>query len=246
MRGEHRVPHNQDGYGGPILAMIETLLPVEAVAAAVWGDDPRAVLFPEEAAQIHGAVESRVREFATGRACARMALRKLCLPPAPILRGPRCEPVWPVSVVGSITHCSRYRAAAAAMRIDVVTIGIDAEPHEPMPFGTREQVAVAQEHDWLATAPNGVHWDRVLFSAKESVFKAWFPLAGTWLGFEDAMVTFQPTEGTFHARLLVPLPARCRLDITAFSGRFLVREGLILTAVAVPRHQVQFEPRPLS
>ena len=246
MCSEHTVPQNQDASGGLELAMIETLLPVEAAAAAVWGDDPRAVLFPEEAAQIHGAVESRLREFATGRACARMALRKLRLPPAPILRGPRREPVWPAGVVGSITHCSGYRAAAAAMRTDVVTIGIDAETHEPLPPGIQEQVAVAQEHDWLATAPDGVHWDRVLFSAKESVFKAWFPLTGTWLGFKDAIVTFQPTEGTFHAHLLVPLPVRSRLDLVAFSGRFLVREGLILTAIAVPRHQVQSRPRPLS
>jgi 4'-phosphopantetheinyl transferase EntD len=216
--------------------MIETLLPAKVAAATVWGDDSRAVLFPEEAAQIRGAVESRLREFAKGRSCARMALGKLRMPPTPILRGLMREPVWPAGVVGSITHCSGFCAAAAAMRMDVVTIGIDAETHEPLPPGVLAQVTVAQERDWLATAPAGVHWDRVLFSAKESVFKAWFPLAKIWLGFEHAVVTFQPAHGTFHARLLVPPPAGSGLDARDFRGRFLVRDGLILTAIGVSRH----------
>nr|WP_294524343.1 4'-phosphopantetheinyl transferase superfamily protein [uncultured Rhodopila sp.] len=213
--------------------MIEHLLPREVAAAAARGDDPLAVLFPEEAAQIHGAIESRVREFATGRACARMALRKLHLPPVSIPRGATREPVWPDGVVGSITHCRGYRAAAAAMRTSIATIGIDAETDEPLPPGTLEQIAVAQEHDWLTAAPPGVHWDRVLFSAKESVFKAWFPVAGTWLGFEDAIVTIQPGSGTFHARILTPVPSQVRCDAITFGGRFMVRAGLILTAIVV-------------
>ena len=56
-----------------------------------------------------------------------------------------------------------------------------------------------------------VHWDRLLFSAKESVYKAWFPLARRWLGFEDAVVMIDPSAGTFQARLLVVGPhARLR------------------------------------
>jgi 4'-phosphopantetheinyl transferase EntD len=120
------------------------------------------------------------------------------------------------------------------MRTSIATIGIDAETHEPLPPGTLEQIAVAQEHDWLAAAPRGVHWDRVLFSAKESVFKAWFPVAGSWLGFEDAVVTIEPSSSIFHARLLIPVPSHCRSDTpTTFSGRFMVRGGIILTAIAV-------------
>lgn len=218
--------------------MIGELLSAEVACVAVRGDGPLAELLPEEAAQIHGAVDSRVREFATGRACARLALRKLGLPASPILRGSRREPLWPAGVVGSITHCDGYRAAAVAMQAEVLTIGIDAEPHEQLPAGILEQVTVAEERAWLATAPAWVHWDRVLFSAKESVFKAWFPLTGAWLGFEDALITFEPAEGTFHARLLVPPIAGPGLHPSGFSGRFLVREGLILTAIAFQRSSV--------
>ncbi len=79
-----------------------------------------------------------------------------------------------------------------------------------------------------------MRWDRLLFSAKESVYKAWFPLAGRWLGFEDAIVAVDRGFGSFSARLLVPGPVLGGRELTGFSGRWLVREGLILTAIAQP------------
>ena len=51
-----------------------------------------------------------------------------------------------------------------------------------------------------ACAP-AICWDRLLFSAKESVYKAWFRATGRWLGFEDAEVTIDPVARAFHARL---------------------------------------------
>jgi 4'-phosphopantetheinyl transferase EntD len=80
-----------------------------------------------------------------------------------------------------------------------------------------------------------VAWDRVLFSAKESVYKAWFPLMRCWLGFEEACVSIDPADGTFTARLLVdgPVLGGRRLDV--FTGSWLVRDGLIVTAVCVYR-----------
>jgi 4'-phosphopantetheinyl transferase EntD len=77
-----------------------------------------------------------------------------------------------------------------------------------------------------------VCWDRLLFSAKESVYKAWFPLTGRWLGFEDADVTITP-DGTFTARLLAELTET--QPPASFAGRWLASGGLILTAIVVPR-----------
>lgn len=213
--------------------MIEHIIPPEVACFASRGDDVSTRLFPDEAAQMQGAVDTRLREFTTGRTCARLAMAKLGLPMTPILRGAWREPIWPRGVVGSITHCKGYRAAAVAKQSDILTVGIDAEPDEQLPPGILEQVAVAREQAWLATARPGVRWDRLLFSAKESVFKAWFPLTRDWLGFEQAVVSFHPTECTFQARLLVPLPALFGSGPELLTGRFLVRDGLLLTAVVV-------------
>src|SRR5262249_33186078 len=78
-----------------------------------------------------------------------------------------------------------------------------------------------------------VHWDRLLFSAKESVYKAWFPLTSRWLAFEDADVTFDPVAHTFEAQLMVPGPCLHGRELIGFSGRFLATRGLVLTAIAI-------------
>ncbi|MHB1597205.1 MAG: 4'-phosphopantetheinyl transferase, partial [Streptosporangiaceae bacterium] len=68
--------------------MLEELLPAAVAVAEAFGDVPDA-LFPEEAAAIAGASDRRRREFASARSCAHTALRRLGLPAAPIVPGPR-------------------------------------------------------------------------------------------------------------------------------------------------------------
>jgi 4'-phosphopantetheinyl transferase EntD len=140
------------------------------------------------------------------------------------------SPRWPDGVVGSMTHCDGYRAAAVARAADLAALGIDAEPHGPLPDGVLDAVAREEELamlDGLRRAAPGVHWDRLLFSAKESVYKAWFPVTGRWLGFEDASLAFD-RGGTFRARILVD-----DSPFAAFEGRWATGGGLAVTAIAV-------------
>lgn len=216
--------------------MIGEILPAGVAFAEASEDADADGLFPDEEAIVGRAVEKRRTEFATGRACARRALAGLGVAPTPIRSGERGEPLWPEGVVGSITHCDGYRACAVARTEELLTIGIDAEPHAPLPQGLVGDIARPEELPRLgelSRAEPGIHWDRLLFSAKESVYKAWFPLAEAWLGFEDATLTIDPDGGTFSARLLVPGPAVGGSPIAGFEGRWLVRDGLVLTAIAV-------------
>jgi 4'-phosphopantetheinyl transferase EntD len=215
--------------------VIELLLPPGVEAVEAFGDAPER-LFPEEEAAIARAVDKRRREFTTARACARAGLTRLGLPPSPIVPGERGAPSWPHGVVGSLTHCAGYRAAAVALSRDAAAIGIDAEPHEPLPDGVLTVCSLPGERerlDGLAAAVD-VCWDRLLFSAKEAVYKAWYPLTGRSLDFTQADLEFDAAAGTFTARLLVnrPIVGGRRLD--GFAGRWLVRNGLIVTAVVQP------------
>lgn len=213
--------------------MIESLLPAGVVGREVIGEQPTMRLFPEEEQLVARAVDNRRREFAAGRYCARQVLGELGYPQAPLLSGPKREPLWPPGVVGSITHCHGYAAAVAALAGAVPVLGIDAEPDEPLPDGVLDVVSSPEERAWLADAPDrGPHWGRVLFSAKESVYKAWFPLTGRWLGFEDARLTFSPADGTFRARILVSPAELDGRAVAGFSGRFLADQGLVVTSVA--------------
>ncbi|WP_282692728.1 4'-phosphopantetheinyl transferase superfamily protein [Streptomyces sp. CC208A] len=230
--------------------MIEEVLPAPHVAVEAFGD-PREPwpLFAEEERCVAGAVPGRRREFATTRACARAALARLGETPGPIPRGPRGAPVWPRSTVGSMTHCDGYRAAVVARSDAVLAVGLDAEPHLPLGSqGVLRMVLVPQERAHLtalAVSDPDVCWDRLLFSAKESVYKAWSSLTGSWLGFEEATVTVDVPAGAFTAVLARPARLAEGLRVTRFRGRWAVRRGLLLTAVSLPRTSPDLRPRRL-
>ncbi|MDG4810791.1 4'-phosphopantetheinyl transferase superfamily protein [Micromonospora sp. WMMD1120] len=218
--------------------MIAHLLPRTVVAVETFTDRPGEAVFPGEADLIANAVDGRRREFITARRCAREALLQLGRPPAPIRPGPRREPLWPPGVVGSITHCAGYRAAAVGLATDIAALGIDAEPHGPLPDGVLDSVTAAGDADLLtdlARHDPTTHWDRLLFSAKESIYKAWYPLTRRWLGFEDASLTIDRATATFTGRLHVPGDRHDGgPDLRELRGRYVVTGGLVLTAVTVP------------
>ncbi|MET9935701.1 MULTISPECIES: 4'-phosphopantetheinyl transferase superfamily protein [unclassified Streptomyces] len=216
---------------------MRSLLPPGVTVVETYGDVLDPIPFPEEEEAVARAVEKRRREYATVRHCARRALAELGFAPVAILNGARREPLWPEGVLGSITHCDGYRAAALAREGTVASLGIDAEPHEVLSPGVLALVMRPEEHGhlarWAEERP-GIAWDRVVFSAKESVYKAWFPLTRRWLDFEDATLRIDPWGGTFTAALHRPGPVVGGVRVSAMSGRWLVRDGLILTSVVVP------------
>ncbi|MFD1370142.1 4'-phosphopantetheinyl transferase family protein [Actinoplanes sichuanensis] len=210
--------------------MLHDLLPPSVITAEAFTDDPDEPCFPGEEDLVARAVDGRRREFVTARRCAREALARLGFAPAPIRPGPRREPIWPDGVVGSITHCAGYRAAAVARVADVTSLGIDAETHAPLPPRVFPAVTTPDDREHLAHLAEedpAVHWGRLLFSAKESVYKAWFPVTRRWLGFEDASLTIDRERGTFAARIHIASPW------PALHGRWQVSGGLVLTAVTV-------------
>ncbi|MGW6056265.1 4'-phosphopantetheinyl transferase family protein [Streptomyces sp. NPDC055189] len=218
--------------------MLGTLLAADPVTVVETREDPvDPFLFPEESDAVARAVDKRRREFATVRQCARTALAGLGVPPVPILPGPKGAPLWPEGIVGSMTHCTGYRAAVVARDSAVSSIGIDAEPAAPLADADvlklitdeTERAALAE----LGTRHPDVPWDRLVFSAKESVYKTWFPLTGRWLGFEEARVDLAP-DGTFTAALLVPGPTVRGRELTGFRGSWLIRDGIAVTAIVLP------------
>ncbi|WP_441250874.1 4'-phosphopantetheinyl transferase family protein [Kitasatospora sp. McL0602] len=223
--------------------MLAELLPRWARVVETTTDGPAglfAFAFAEEEALVARATAGRRREFGTGRRCAREALAALGVPPAPLLRGRRGMPAWPAGVVGSITHCAGYRAAAVADGRDALGLGIDAEPDAALPEGVLAAVAFGPEPAQLAAYRRlrpELAWDRLLFSAKEAVYKAWSGAGGGWLGFEEAVVGIDPPgrsqTGTFHA----VLPAGGAIG-PLLQGRWAAAGGLLVTAVAVERAAV--------
>ncbi|MEU9607859.1 4'-phosphopantetheinyl transferase superfamily protein [Streptomyces sp. NPDC048057] len=216
--------------------MIETILPASVRSAQSFTDRLDISLFPQEQAVIERAVDKRRAEFTTVRALARDALAAIGQSPVPLLPDERGAPGWPAGVVGSMTHCAGYRAAAVARVSECIAVGIDAEPNGALPEGVLETISLPEERPLLAQLPDadGTSWDRLLFSAKESVYKVWYPLARRWLGFQDARVNFSP-DGTFTALILVPAPRVHGEPLSILNGRWAADAEHVMTAITLER-----------
>jgi len=203
----------------------------------LYSDPKELAPLPEEEPLIARSVAKRRNEFITVRYCARQALVDLGMQPVPILKGDKGEPCWPDGIVGSLTHCEGFRGAAVGRRDEVRSVGIDAEPHDVLPNGVLDAISLPVERHELQSMADGVHWDRVLFCAKEATYKAWFPLTHRWLGFEDAHVVFDVDAsgqaGTFTSEILIDPAAESGPPLTALTGRWSVRDGLALTAIVL-------------
>lgn len=225
--------------------MIAELFPegiVSVVATeAMWAGE----LFPEEEAAIARAVPKRRREFTAGRLCARAALAQLGVSPAPLLSNPDRTPRWPQGIVGSISHCAGYCATVVARCERWAGVGVDAEAAEPLSPALAARICQGSELEKLAgyTAPSGTNWEKLIFSAKESTYKCYYPLARTFLGFHDVEIEFSPETGRFTAWLVrdaAPAAAGAR----CFDGRFACDGERVFTGVALPAPETDPDSAP--
>ncbi len=201
-------------------------IPAETAIAQVG--DYRPVLFSEEAAYAESVVQSRALEFSTGRQVARAALRRTGVPDCEIPRRGRL-PVWPPAVVGSIAHTRTLAAAIAGPATGHDGIGIDIEARAAVSPQVAERVLTRGELDWLP-APE---WRTMVFSGKEAVYKAVYPLTGEYLGFGDVELDIDPDAGEFRARCRRGL--RSADPVASGRGYWAVYRAHWLVVFLVPR-----------
>ncbi len=175
--------------------------------AIVSGEDQASyTLHPEEARILSPRACGRKRvEFASGRAAAHFALKQIGFEnPPPVLRGQKGEPIWPDGIVGSITHCYPWSVAVAVKRSNRVAIGVDLETMEGIQ-GTdiSDLVCSEAELDWVR---GGNLQERLtmIFSAKEAVYKAFYPLCRRYIDFKEVELTWFPGQYRFQGKFLAP------------------------------------------
>ena len=138
-------------------------------------------------------------------------------------------PLWPRGYTGSLTHTDGLRAAVAASTRHVRSLGLDAEPAEPLPEGVLRSIASETEAAMVRQMQaDGYGWaDRLLFCAKEATYKCWYPMTRRWLGFDEAEIELRP-DGTFISQLLArPSP------VPVFEGRWVHRHGYVVASTYV-------------
>lgn len=140
---------------------------------------------------------SRKEHYRSGRICAGEVLSKLGTLGQPVLRDPQTrEPLWPEGISGAITHSGKWAAAAAGKTSDVLGIGIDLEDLErQVDSRISRHVCIPEEQKWLQECGEDFLEQnlKIIFSAKESIFKAFFPYTRTYLHFHDARILMEQT-----------------------------------------------------
>lgn len=152
------------------------------------------IYFPCELAQ---AVKKRQAEFLAGRYAAKQAMAQLKMPshPLPIISigKDRC-PIWPNGLVGSITHNNTQALCALLVEPHSAGafIGIDIESYisAEESIGFVELVHTEAELAIILAQGIPVYMATTLiFSAKESLFKALYPQVAKYFDFNCAVVT---------------------------------------------------------
>jgi 4'-phosphopantetheinyl transferase EntD len=186
----------------------------------------------EEEAFINRVHRNRRLEFATGRHCALAALSALNYDAEALGREADGRPRWPPGIVGSISHCERLCVAAVAREQEFAALGLDAEPRAPLPEDVLALVASSEE---IAALPDNAFpaqdrppFDTVLFSGKESVYKALYPEVRRFFGFEEIWLVLA-ADGRFEARLQPGLAREAQRS--SLGGRFALTRDYVLTAV---------------
>ena len=203
---------------------------------AVAATDPRAepgALFAEEHEAMPRAVDKRRREYAAGRAAAHRAMAKLGQEPRPVGMAPSRAPVWPSGLVGSLSHTDTTCVAAVARAAQLRGIGIDIEEDAALGADLVATICTLDERAWLASQPVPLRGQlaKLIFSAKESVYKCQYPVSRQVIDFAAVLITPDLDTGQFEAAFrqdVGPFLAGTRL-----SGRFAIEGGLILSAVVL-------------
>jgi enterobactin synthetase component D len=198
--------------GGVLQALVRGLLPHSGIGVGVrtTADEVAPPLHPLEESYLGPNATPRRRVmFALGRAAARDALAELGTSrDVAIGRGAGGEPTWPLGLVGSISHAGDAAVAAVGRGDMFGGIGVDLERRSPgLSARASRLVCRPAEIEWVDADP-GTLRRTLLFSAKEAIFKALYPIEGVWLGFADAELTWEPERHGFRARVLKSVGAR--------------------------------------
>lgn len=214
--------------------LVSRLFPKTVVTAETTVFPPIGVLHPAELRYVRDAVRHRKREYAAGRACARAGLAELGISDVTLLSGDDRLPIWPPGIAGSITHTNSYCAAAIVPTDLARSIGLDAEPNEPLDPELFPYVCSPSELLWLGARARSEQDQgrlaKLLFSIKEAVFKCQYPITRRYLEFDEVQVILDLNSAAFRAGVA----SHESLNGLSFSGNYLLTPDLILAGVLFP------------
>ncbi len=130
----------------------------------------------------------RSREFSAGRSCAHSLLESWGETETVAVSADR-SPIWPDGFVGSISHSDQWVWAAVAQQESIQSIGVDTETIVDHQTRNEVQREIATLEEWAVARELNLDPETtftILFSAKESFYKCWYPQTQKYFEFCDA------------------------------------------------------------
>ncbi|MGH8274217.1 MAG: 4'-phosphopantetheinyl transferase family protein [Gammaproteobacteria bacterium] len=217
--------------------MLDNLFPesviTEIAAPWMWS----AELMREEKTIVGNAVDKRRREFAAGRTCARSILREFGFSGnLTIGKDKYGAPVWPEGIVGSISHTDDVCVVSIGRKTpEMTSLGVDVEKDTRLDPDLMNLVCDELEEETCCNSQikDSLRLAKVIFSAKESLYKCLYPIIRTVLNFKDVHIQLdvsgQKFMGTINSNLHDDFVKG------ACSGRVIYGEGHIYTSCTLNR-----------
>ena len=210
--------------------LVTPLVPPTVVCAELSPLVDGLLVHPLEAALVSLASARRRREFTVGRWLANSTLKRLGRGDSPVLAGHDRSPIWPEGIVGSISHTDDYCVAVTALSRHHISVGVDIEPMEPIESSLWDSICTEGELRWLRrqhALKQGLLC-RLIFSAKECIYKYQYPMTNTFLDFHDVEVRFNLPEESFQGFYV--RPDETLLHGTVLIGRYRISAYFVFSS----------------
>lgn len=206
--------------------------------------DRTASLFHEEHALAASLSGKRRDAFTTGRWLTQQLQHQVIGSAAAVRRGEDRAPVWPAGCLGSITHTHDLVAAAVIRESEARAVGIDLEQQGRVREHLFPRVLTPAERDRMSALAEDARRNlaTLIFSAKESVYKALNPLLKRYIGFQEVEVMLDArafaapnatgSSGPFWIRATAP--AGLGMDLQEVRGCFWQDPDYVFTIVLLP------------
>lgn len=187
-------------------------------------------------------INKRQAEFLAGRVCAKHAFlasarfNSSSLPDVKV--GEHRAPIWPKGFAGSITHSASKAICVLGRATAVKNIGIDIEGI--LSDATASEVAkqIHNQKEWDLLLAEGIPAHiatTLIFSAKESLFKALYRDVRDYFGFEKARVCrFDNEECVLSLELDPPFAERYNLS-AVYTAHVYIDAHEVITCVMQER-----------
>ncbi|MBU1076483.1 MAG: 4'-phosphopantetheinyl transferase superfamily protein [Spirochaetes bacterium] len=187
-------------------------------------------LHREERKGITKAVLKRQQDFATGRWCARETIKKMGLKISPLLMGKEGEPLWPRGICGSISHSDGAYCSAGAFLKHHSSLGIDIEEkNRRINDNAAKFILNEDEIEWIRRkGKKKDEYITLIFCAKESVFKLFYPLIKRRFFFSSVSV-FPPSINGYFSYIIKKDLSRIFSAGKIFNGYYFIDQNWVFT-----------------